>query len=86
MKNLKKVLALGLALVMILGMFTIASAAETKKSATEFTDWNEVEHKDAVALAVDLGIISGKPDGSFDPKGHHRPRLLGQAGVLHRYW
>lgn len=69
MKNLKKVLALGLALVMILGMFTIASAAETKKTAQDFTDWNEVEHKDAVALAVDLGIINGKPDGSFDPKG-----------------
>lgn len=69
MKNLKKVLALGLALVMILGMFTIASAAETKKTALDFTDWDEVEHKDAVALAVDLGIINGKPDGTFDPKG-----------------
>lgn len=69
MKNLKKVLALGLALVMILGMFTIASAAETKKIAADFTDWDEVEHKDAVALCVDLGIINGKPDGSFDPNG-----------------
>lgn len=67
MKNLKKVLALGLALVMILGMFTIASAAETKKVATEFTDWDKVEHKDAVALCVDLGIINGLPDGSFGP-------------------
>lgn len=67
MKNLKKVLALGLALVMILGMFTIASAAETKKSAADFTDWDKVEHKDAVALAVDLGIINGLPDGSFGP-------------------
>lgn len=67
MKNLKKVLALGLALVMILGMFTIASAAETKKTATEFTDWADVEHKDAVALCVDLGIINGLPDGSFGP-------------------
>lgn len=68
MKNLKKVLALGLALVMILGMFTIASAAETeKKIATEFTDWDKVAHKDAVALCVDLGIINGLPDGSFAP-------------------
>lgn len=69
MKNLKKVLALGLALVMILGMFTIASAAETKKTAADFTDWDKVEHKDAVALCVDLGIINGLPDGSFDPQG-----------------
>lgn len=68
MKNLKKVLALGLALVMILGMFTIASAAETKKSAADFTDWDKVEHKDAVALCVDLGIINGLPDGSFAPE------------------
>lgn len=67
MKNLKKVLALGLALVMILGMFTIASAAETKKTAADFTDWDKVEHKDAVALCVDLGIINGLPDGSFAP-------------------
>lgn len=69
MKNLKKVLALGLALVMILGMFTIASAAETKKVATDFSDWATIEHKDAVSLMVDLGIINGKPDGTFDPKG-----------------
>ena len=68
MKNLKKVLALGLALVMLLGMFTIASAAETKKVASDFTDWDKVEHKDAVALCVDLGIIEGKPDGSYAPE------------------
>ncbi len=60
MKNLKKVLALGLALVMVLGMFTItASAAESKMTATQLTDWASVSHKDAVALMVDLGIING---------------------------
>lgn len=67
MKNLKKVLALGLALVMILGMFTIASAAETKKVATDLTDWASVENKDAVSLMVDLGVISGMPDGTYAP-------------------
>ena len=67
MKNLKKVLALGLALVMILGMFTIASAAETKKVATDLTDWASVENKDAVSLMVDLGVISGMPDGTYSP-------------------
>lgn len=60
MKNLKKVLALGLALVMVLGMFTItASAAESKMTADQLTDWASVSHKDAVALMVDLGIING---------------------------
>lgn len=68
MNNLKKVLALGLALVMLFGMFTIASAAkETKMVASDLTDWNTVAHKDAVALMVDLGIINGKDDGSFAP-------------------
>lgn len=70
MKNLKKVLALGLALVMLLGMFTVVSAAETKKTASDLTDWNAVSHKDAVSLMVDLGIIKGMPDGSFAPTGN----------------
>lgn len=67
MKNLKKVLALGLALVMMLGMFTVASAAETKKTAQEFTDWASVSNKDAVSLMVDLGVINGLPDGTYAP-------------------
>lgn len=70
MNNLKKVLALGLALVMLLGMFTIASAAKDEKMvASDLTDWDSVEHKDAVALMVDLGIIKGKDTGAFDPTG-----------------
>lgn len=68
MKNLKKVLALGLALVMILGMFTIASAAETEiKTADKFPDWNDVENKDAVSLMVDLGVINGTDKGTYAP-------------------
>lgn len=70
MNNLKKVLALGLALVMLLGMFTVVSAAEDKKVASDLTDWNTVSHKDAVGLMVDLGIIKGMPDGSFAPTGN----------------
>lgn len=71
MNNLKKVLALGLALVMLFGMFTIASAAkEEKMVASDLTDWNTVAHKDAVTLMVDLGIINGMPDGSFQPNGN----------------
>lgn len=70
MNNLKKVLALGLALIMLMGMFTVVSAAETKMVASDLTDWNTVDHKDAVSLMVDLGIINGKDDGSFDPAGN----------------
>lgn len=66
MKNLKKVLALGLALIMLMSMFTVASAAEAKV-ATELTDWDSIAHQNAVALNVDLGIIKGMPDGSYKP-------------------
>ncbi len=67
MNNLKKVLALGLALVMLLGMFTIVSAADGAKVATDLTDWDSITHQSAVALNVDLGIIEGMPDGSYSP-------------------
>ncbi len=72
MKNLKKVLALGLALVMLLGMFTVAAAAETEEKkmvASDLTDFDTVAdgHKDAVSLAVDLEIIKGikQDDGKY---------------------
>ncbi len=70
MKNLKKVLALGLALIMLMGMFTVVSAAEDQMTASDLTDWNTVTHKDAVSLMVDLGIIKGKDTGDFDPTGN----------------
>lgn len=73
MNNLKKVLALGLALVMLLGMFTIASAAEDKMVAADLADWDTVSHKDAVSLMVDLGIIKGiESEGkvNFQPEGN----------------
>ncbi len=69
MNNLKKVLALGLALVMLLGMFTIVSAADAK-DATQLTDWDKITHQNAVALNVDLGIIEGMPDGSYSPEAN----------------
>lgn len=34
-----------------------------------FSDWDKIAHKDAVALCVELGIINGLPNGSFDPQG-----------------
>lgn len=69
MKNLKKVLALALAVIMVMSMFTVAFAAETK-TAADLSDYAEITKKDAVNLTVDLGIIAGKPDGSFDPAGN----------------
>uniref|UniRef100_UPI0025EFAD38 S-layer homology domain-containing protein n=1 Tax=uncultured Pseudoflavonifractor sp. TaxID=1221379 RepID=UPI0025EFAD38 len=66
MRNLKRVLSLALASVMLLGMMVI-SAGAADKTAADLTDIDKVTNKDAVNLMVDLGIIEGKPDGSFAP-------------------
>ncbi|MTS96684.1 hypothetical protein GMD87_16245, partial [Pseudoflavonifractor sp. BIOML-A1] len=66
MRNLKRVLSLALASIMLLGMMVVgASAADVTSS--DLKDMNEVTNKEAVALMVDLGIIVGKPDGTFAP-------------------
>ena len=64
MKNLKRVLSLGLASVMLLGMMVVGA------SAKDFTDAEDIVHSEAVQVMVALKIINGKEDGSFfDPKG-----------------
>ena len=67
MKNLKRVLSLGLASVMLLGMMVVgASAANTK----DFTDAGEIQNVEAVTTMAALNVIAGKDDGSFDPTGN----------------
>ena len=64
MKNLKRVLSLGLASVMLLGMMVVGA------SAKDFTDAEDIVHTEAVETMVALKVINGKEDGSyFDPKG-----------------
>ena len=68
MRNLKKVLSLTLALVMMLGMMTFAGAAETTKiTSKDLTDMKDVVNKEQVSLLVDLGIINGikQADGTY---------------------
>lgn len=63
MKNLKRVLSLGLASVMLLGMMVVGA------SAKDFTDAEDIIHDEAVEVMVALSIINGKEDGSyFAPK------------------
>lgn len=73
MKNLKKILSLSLAVIMLMGMFVIAPASAADATGyAALADKDEIENIDAVALLVDLGIIEGKPgtDGNvFDPTG-----------------
>ena len=61
MRNLKKVLAVGLALVMALSLAISAGA---------FTDDADIANTDAVNLLTQLGVINGFTDGSFRPDGN----------------
>jgi len=66
MRNLKKILALVLAFMMVLSMMAVASAAD-------FVDADEIEHTEAVNVMAGLGILVGTPttDGEFkfNPNG-----------------
>ena len=68
MRNLKRALSLALAAIMVLGLMIVsAGAADTYE---DFTDKDEIQHSEAVATMVALGVIEGKEDGSyFDPTG-----------------
>ena len=62
MRNLKKILALVLALVMSLSLVTIANAAD-------FTDSDDISYEEAAEVMSAIGVIEGFEDGSFDPDG-----------------
>ena len=62
MRNLKKILALVLALVMSLSLVTIANASD-------FTDADDITYEEAADVMSTIGVIEGYEDGSFDPDG-----------------
>ena len=66
MRNLKRALSLGLAMVMVLSMMVIGAGAA---SYDDFSDKDEIVNTEAVSVLVELGVINGKDDGSFDPTG-----------------
>ena len=63
MRNLKKVLALVLALVMSLSLVTIANAS------IDFTDADDVKYEEAVDVMSSIGVIEGFETGTFNPNG-----------------
>ena len=80
MRNLKRALSLALAAAMLIGMMVISALAlaaamligmmvisASAVSYNSFTDRDEIVNKDAVSMLTTLGIIEGKPDGSYGP-------------------
>ncbi|MGO5115142.1 S-layer homology domain-containing protein [Candidatus Avoscillospira sp. LCP25S3_F1] len=65
MKNLKKVLALVLAMSTVFGLSATAGAA-----ATDFNDYNEIGNKEAVEVMAALNVIGGNNNGDFNPDGY----------------
>ena len=65
MKNLKKVLALVLAMSTVFGLSVSAGAA-----ATDFNDYDEIGNKEAVEVMNALNVIGGNNNGDFNPDGY----------------
>ena len=63
MKNLKRVLSMALATVMLVGTMVVGA------SAVDFSDGEDITHVEAVGTMTALNIINGKDDGRFDPEG-----------------
>ena len=63
MRNLKRVLSLGLASVMLMGMMIVGAGAASK----DFTDASEIKNVEAVDVMVALGVLEGGDKGDFQP-------------------
>ena len=62
MRNLKKILSLALALVMVFSLMTFASAKD-------FNDAGDIEYTEAVEVLTALEVIDGVGNNTFNPTG-----------------
>jgi len=62
MRNLKRVLSLALATVMLLGMMVMSTGAA---NVSDFTDADEITNLEAASVTTAIDIFSGYGDGSF---------------------
>ena len=78
--NLKRALSLVLAVVMVIGLMVVGASAV---SYNDFSDHGEIVNKDAVSMLTTLGIIEGKPDGSYAPtEGVDRAQMAKMISVI----
>lgn len=66
MRNLKRVLSLALATIMVVSVMVVGAGAA---NFDDFSDKDKIVNKEAVSVLVELGVIAGKDDGSYDPTG-----------------
>ncbi len=62
---MKKFLSLVLAMIMTMSLVTISAGATEYK---DLTDKDEIKYEEAVAVLNRIGVITGYPDGSFQPE------------------
>ena len=77
MRNLKKVLSLSLALVMLLGLMVVGAGAATTFADLKDKDEISENYAEAVDLLTALGVLEGNENDEFMPTGTltARPRL-----------
>ena len=71
---MKKVLSIVLSVAMVICLMpAMAFAADSNSTAatglSKFSDASSITNKEAVSVLAGLGVINGKGDGTFDPKG-----------------
>ena len=67
MKNIKKLLALALVLVLALGMVPfVAASGPADMNVTDYSDFDAIEYKEAVDVLTALGVLQGD-QGIFRP-------------------
>ena len=69
MRNLKKVLSLSLALVMLLGMMVVGAGAATTFNDLKDKDEVSENYAEAVDLLTALGVLEGNENDEFMPTG-----------------
>ena len=80
MRNLNRALSLALAAIMLIGMMVVSASAV---SYNDLTDKDQIVNKDAVSMLVTLGVIEGKPDGSYAPtEGVDRAQMAKMISVI----
>jgi len=65
MRNLKRVLSLALATIMLLGMMVMGTGAA---NVSDFNDSDQIGNVEAASIVTGLGIFVGDTSGNFDPQ------------------